>query len=176
MPKKSVEFSEKTQVTENPSYTAQAQIQHICFWGETASWSSTTLQQTGSLEQLVLQALLYSTLLDFCFGLFWFLEPNVLTTFAVWSCLKESCPKSLCCLLCQNAILAAVMCKKTQQHISAFPYGSKPYFCSCSLRSDTILCVITSHSDTTLNLTPMLSSVTSHAKGKHQGKHTPSRA
>lgn len=59
-------------------------------------------------------------------------------------------------------------CAKTQQHISAFPYGSKPYFCSCSLRSDTILCVSTSHSDTTLNPTPMLSSVTSHAKGKHK--------
>lgn len=61
-------------------------------------------------------------------------------------------------------------CAETQQHISAFSYGSKPYFCSCSLRSDTILCVITSHSDTTLHLTPMLSSVTSHAKGKHKGR------
>lgn len=110
--KKSVEVNEKAQVTEKPSYTAQAQIQHIHFWGETASWSSTTLQQISSLEHLVLQALLYFTLLDFCFGLFWFLEPNVPTTFAAWGCLKESYPKSLCCLLCWNAILAAVMCKK----------------------------------------------------------------
>lgn len=98
-------------MTEKPSYTAQGQVQHIRFQGEKASWSSTTLQQISSLEQLVLQALLYHTLLDFCFGLFWFLEPNVLTTFAVWICLKESYPKSFCCLLCRNVILAAVMCR-----------------------------------------------------------------
>lgn len=70
-----------------------------------------------------------------------------------------------------HAILAAVACKQ-EQHITAFPHGSKPYFCSCSLRSDTILCVITSSSDTTLNLTPVLSPVISHAKEKHKGRST----
>ena len=70
-----------------------------------------------------------------------------------------------------HAILAAVA-HNQQQHITAFPHESKLYFCSRSLRSDTISCVIISSSDTTLNLTPMLSSVISHAKEKQKGRST----
>lgn len=67
------------------------------------TWPGTTLQQISSFEQLVLQAIVYHTLfLDVYFSLFCFLEPYVLTAFAVWGCLKESYPTSLCCLLCRN--------------------------------------------------------------------------
>lgn len=65
-----------------------------------------------------------------------------------------------------HAALAAVS-HKWEQHTTTSPHGSKPYLCSYLLRSDSNSHIVSS-SVTTLNLTPMLSLLISHAKEKHK--------
>lgn len=164
MPKKSVKVNEKAQATEK----SKPKFSMIIFFGRNTLLvkhhpaADQQLGAAGSAGSIVLSSLGF---------LLWFDSLSLMSCLhlqfeAVW---RKAIQKAFAA--CFARMLSwQLSCAKTQQHISAFPYGSKPYFCSCSLRSDTILCVSTSHSDTTLNLTPVLSSVTSHAKGKHKGR------